>query len=344
MQISLDSLASGDASNPDSREPLESGNFEGGVFGIFGNKLIGFIQDKADPENPVEVEILGSGAFYTRTIANALLTESSMPDGQCGIIVSLPPELMEGGGAVLTVIVANTLHALRPAGANRKLLEYWLASRSDELRRLQVHRLCWLLTGRAANAADLNDGVKILERDGVNGACALAYHFSGYQPLAVHSRARPALEDQKGDPVKFSQDETDDAGYTIDQLVASVYQAVLKRDPEPEGYRIYGDAFRNGLPLRDFIEEFLRLAEFRDAWGIVPSAEGASVRTSMTELARLSASMERAVVSLAMGVAASSDRGKPLLLHPNDASQQKLVAEGTKPVLPVLRGRRGKVT
>lgn len=45
----------------------------------------------------------------------------------------------------------------------------------------------------------------------------------------------------------------------LHEVIRSVYLAVLEREPETEGYALYGGALRNGMPLASFISELVLL-------------------------------------------------------------------------------------
>jgi O-methyltransferase len=62
-----------------------------------------------------------------------------------------------------------------------------------------------------------------------------------------------------------------------EELVLAAYRAVLRREPDPEGFATYVDLVRNGCGLRDLLEMFISSPEFandvypalRDSWAVL---------------------------------------------------------------------------
>jgi tetratricopeptide (TPR) repeat protein len=92
-------------------------------------------------------------------------------------------------------------------------------------------------------------------------------------------------------------------GLSIEALVQSAYRGVLKRDAEPQGIEVYGNALGNGMPLADLIAELIRTPEFLATAGLAPVGGGGDA----AELRRLAAAMERAMLTLAIGAAREGD-------------------------------------
>jgi hypothetical protein len=92
-------------------------------------------------------------------------------------------------------------------------------------------------------------------------------------------------------------------GLSIEELVQSAYRGVLKRDAEPRGIEVYGNALRNGMPQADLIAELIRTSEFLATAGLAPAGGGGDA----AELRRLAAAMERAMLTLAIGAAREGD-------------------------------------
>ena len=95
--------------------------------------------------------------------------------------------------------------------------------------------------------------------------------------------------------------------YTIKELVEIGYRGVLRRDPEPAAHDIFGNALRTGRPLEWFIDELINTSECRSVRGLVPFNEHPGTIFATSELGRLSAAMERAVLTLAMGATPGRD-------------------------------------
>lgn len=225
---------------------FNAATLEGLVHGVFGNALVGWVWDTAQPEKVVAVEVFSPDGFYTQIAADGFQAElqtAGKRNGHCAIILPLPEKLLQSGPS-LVVVVAGTLHVLKPVGGpDQHVFENWMAQHDKLLRQLLVHRIHWELTGQGASKEDLESELAQIDPDAMVGLNTLVQQVLRKQPVFAAPRK-----------VSYADD-----------LVRSAYLGVLKREPEPRAYEHYSNAMRNGLTLQDLISELMTTAGCQDS-------------------------------------------------------------------------------
>ena len=271
-------------------EALPGLTLEGVLEGVRDNRLHGWVWDTANPAQAIVVEVLGPAGYYSVTVADefrADLQSASKRNGCCAINLLLPEELIshETGGWAL--IVEGTTHALRPVGGpDHSVIENWVAHQGNLLWQLLTQRVYWAMTGQRASKAEFDIIVAKMEHDAASALSVLVQRLARQQQV---SSAQDTLN------------------WTVNDVVRAVYKGVLKREPEARGYEIYGYALRHGLAHHDFIGELLRLPEFHEIASLAfVSTHNSSSASAMVELTRLSSSIERSILTLAMEAASAT--------------------------------------
>jgi hypothetical protein len=108
----------------------------------------------------------------------------------------------------------------------------------------------------------------------------------------------------------------------IKELVQNAYRGVLKRDAEPRGIELYGNALRNGMSQADLIAQLIDTPEFRSL-GLIAALN----ESQTTEFRRLASSIERAMLTLAI---TGAQRGNAKWPVGEFAASQTSVAEPTE--------------